>query len=169
MKSTQSFLAAITLLALSVCAHAQAATRVTPCSATTADNELCISYAAVTTRTNGTAVTGPITYRVEQQFNAGAFAAVGTGPDLRYYARNLAPGSYVFRVFAIEGTAVSAPSNVLGKTIDQAPPNAPVIVIAATIRADGPPIYRVISTATLAPDEIVFVAPESMRTLFASK
>jgi hypothetical protein len=93
---------------------------------------------------------------------------------LQYYARNLAPGSYTFRVYVgctNVGCVESLPSNAASKDATAVPiqPNTPVIIIAATIRADGPPSYRVIQSVTLRPNEVVFAAPAAMRPLFASR
>lgn len=154
-------------------AHAQAATRVTPCSATTQNNELCITGTAVTTDTNGNAITG-VTYRVTQKFGTGTAANVATGlTALQYYAKNLAPGSYTFQVFAncTACTAESAGSNAAAGSATPIPvvPSTPVIIIAATIRADGPPTFRVVYTVTPRPGEVVFVAPASLRPYVASR
>lgn len=154
-------------------AEAQAATRVTPCSAATANNEICITGAAVTTDTNGNAIAG-VTYRVEQRAGTAAYATVATGlTQLQYLAKNLAPGSYTFRVFAscASCTTESAASNATTGTATAIPvvPSTPVIIIAATINANGPPTYRILQSLTLAPNEVVLVAPASMKPLFAAR
>lgn len=167
------YIAALAIVLLGFCvvgiAQAQAATRVTPCSPTTANNELCMTWSAVTMRTDGLPTIFPVTYRLEQQIGAGAFTTVSTGAATQAYLKNLAPGDYTYRVYAIENLVVSSPSATASKPIVQAPPNAPVIIIAATIRANGPPTYRVIQSVTLKANEVVFVAPAAMRTLFVSR
>lgn len=171
IRTIRAPLFALTIVALCFAGsvHAQAATRATPCSPTTQTNEICITWAAVVTHTDGLPTMFPVTYRVEQQVGSAAFTTVETTSSLKSYVKNLAPGSYTFRVFAIENAIVSDASNTASKSIIQAPPNAPVIVIAATIRAGKAPVYRVVAMVTPAPNEVVFIAPESMRNLFASK
>lgn len=164
-----SALLLVSLLGSFVPVHAQTATRVTNCDPATPTNALCIEHGAVTTRTDGLPTVFPVTYRLEQKIGAGAFTAVETTGALKHYVKNLAPADYTFRVFAIEQSVESAPSNSLGKTVVQAPPGAPVIVIAATIRANAPPTYRIVFTLTPKAGEVVFLAPESMRKLFAAK
>lgn len=155
-------------------AQAQTSTRVTPCDAATPNNAICVSGAAVTTGTNGETLTG-VTYRVEQKAGTGAYATVATGlTTLQYYAKNLSPGTYTFRAYAncaTPGCVESAPSNEASKGATAIPvqPNTPVIIIAAVIRADGPPTYRIIQSVTLKPNEVVFAAPASMRSLFAAR
>lgn len=160
---------ALLLLCLAGIANAQ---RVTPCSATTQNNELCVTWGAVSTDTNGNAITG-VSYRVEQRAGSGSYSTVANGTDLRYYARNLAPGTYTFRVYAncTACTAESAASNTGSGTASAIPviPSAPVIIIAATIRADGPPTYRVIQSVTLRTNEVVFAAPAAMRPYFVNR
>lgn len=160
---------AVTVFLLCFAGVSQAQTRVTDCDPATPSNALCITHGAVITRTDGLPTVFPITYRVEQKLGAGAFTVVETTAALKHYVKNLAPGDYVFRVFAIENAVASDPSNSAGKTIVQAPPAAPVIVIAATIRAGQPPVYRLIYTVRPRDGEIVFVAPESMRPVFAAR
>lgn len=168
----RSFLAIGALLgALAFAGHAEAqtATRVTDCDAATPTNAVCIVHGAITTRTDGLPTVFPVTYRVEQKIGSGTFTTVETTATLKHYVKNLAPGEYTFRVFAIENTLVSDASNTAAKSIVQAPPGAPVIVIAATIRADGPPTYRIVYTVTPRDGEIVFTAPASMRSVFAAR
>lgn len=165
-------LGALALLALSAASQAQ--TRATPCDPATANNAICITGAAVTTGTNGEVLTG-VTYRAEQKSGAGAYSTVATGlTTLQYYAKNLAPGTYTFRVYVSctnVGCVESLPSNAATKdaTANPIQPNTPVLIIAATIRANAPPTYRIVYTVKPKADEVVFVAPESMRKLFASK
>lgn len=177
---------AFALLIFAMCiagtANAQTATtRVTPCSATTPNNAICVSWDASTVDTSGSTATPPaIRYRAEQRVGtAGLWATVGTNLDVtRYFAQNLAPGDYYFRVYAncvsvpgVWSCAEGGASNVATRSVatPTMTPSTPVIVIAATIRADAPPIYRIISTVKPKSGEVVFLVPESMRSLFASK
>lgn len=154
-------------------ANAQTATRVTVCSPTTQNNELCISWPAVTTDTNGNTITG-VNYRVEQRAGTGSYANVSTGSALLiYHAKNLAPGNYTFRVYAActTCTAESAASNAATGSASAIPvvPSAPLIIIAATIRANGPPTYRIVYTATPRTGEVLFAVPGSMRSIYAAR
>ena len=155
---------------LLVCAGlAQAQTRVTPCNAATPTNAVCLTGTAPTTRTDGTPITGALSFRWEQRLApSGTFASIGTQATLQKYVTGLAAGTYEFRAFAIEaGNAESAASNVAGRDSAVSPPNAPIIIIAATIRAGQPPTFRIVYTVTPRADEYVFVAPASLRPAFA--
>lgn len=160
---------AIAVVLLCIAGFAQAQTRVTDCDPATPTNAICITHGAVVTRTDGLPTVFPVTYRVEQKIGSGLYTTVETTGLLKHYVKNLAPGEYVFRVFAIENAVVSDPSNTVPKSIIQAAPNAPIIVIAATINANGPPTYKVIQSYTLKANEVVFVVPASMRPLFAAR
>jgi hypothetical protein len=150
------------LLALALLATAPAfAQRATPCSPTTPNNAVCIGWGQVVERTDGLPVLLPVTYRVERQFGTGTFTQIGTpSAALQYYDQGLAPGTYTYRVYAIEGTTVSAPSNSAGRAVTQAPPNAPVITIAVLIRLNAAPVYSVVgSTAPYRQGEFYCVVP----------
>ena len=173
MKSAATKAITIALLLFAGSAYAQTATRVTPCSATTPNNALCLSWTQDGKDTNGNAITG-ITYRLTQKLGSGTTTTVANNiTALQYYATGLAPGSYTFIVYAncATCTAESNGSNAATGSATAIPviPNAPVIIIAATIRADGPPTYRIIQSVTLKPNEVVFAAPAAMRPLFASR
>jgi hypothetical protein len=163
---------ALGLLCITGIVNAQSATRVTDCSPTTPNNAICITGTAPTTNTDGTPVVQPLTYRFQQRAGTtGTFTTVATGlTELKYYAQNLAPGEYFFRAFAncATCTAESAASNVASRSATQPPvvPNAPVLIIAATIRANAPPTYRIVYTVRPREGELVFVAPEAMRSAF---
>ncbi len=172
-KSLFVVLAILVTLSFACIDKANAQTHATPCSATTQNNELCITGAAITTDTNGNAITG-VTYRIEQKFGTGSYANVATGlAALQYHAKSLAPGTYTFRAYAncAACSAETGASNAATGSATAIPviPNTPVIIIAATIRANGPPTYRIIQSITLKPNEVVLVAPSSMRPLFASR
>lgn len=165
----------VALLCLVGVAKAQAATRATPCDPATPNNALCLTWAAPTTNTDGTPTVLALTYRVEMKAGSGSYSnAVANLTATQYYAKNLAPGTYTFRVYAncsAAGCVESPASNAAAKDATPIPiqPNAPVIIIAATIRANGPPTYRIIQSVTLKPNEVVFAAPASMKPLFASR
>jgi len=172
------FIGALALVLFVSCvvdiARAQAVptTRVTTCDPATPNNALCVTWTAINTDTNGGAVTG-VTYRVEQRTGTtGTFATVATGAATQFYAKNLAPGTYFFRVYVnCTGCIESVPSNTASKDATPNPiqPNAPVIIIAATIRAGQPPVYRIIQSVNLGPNDVVFAAPASMRPVFAAR
>lgn len=156
-------------------ANAQtAATRVTPCSATTQNNEICLAWTHDGKTVAGDAISGT-TFRVEQKFGTGAYVAIATSlANKQLKVSNLAPGPYTFRVFANCSAAEcieSVASNEAAKSATANPvqPSAPVLIIAATIRADGPPTYRIVYTVRPREGEIVFVAPDSMRPVFANR
>lgn len=154
------------LILLLLAAPAFAQSRVTPCDPATPTNAVCITWAAVTTRVDGLPTNFPVTYRVEQQLGTGPFAVVSTGPALQAYVKNLAPGEYTFRVFAIESGKTSAPSNSAPRAIEQAAPNAPVIIIAVLIRPNGVPVYRRVAQVSPRPGEFIIVAPLAAAVLY---
>lgn len=162
---------ALTILAFCVAGMARAQSRVTPCNAATPTNAVCLQGTAPTTNTDGSPITGALTYRWEQRTApAGTWASIGTQASLQKYVTGLAPGDYEWRAFAINSSGLeSGPSNVAGRAATNSPPNAPVIIIAATIRDGQPPLYRIIQRVTLRQNEVVFIAPESMRPLFANR
>lgn len=146
------------------------AQRVTPCSSATPNSAVCIVITAPTKREDGSDITGTLTYRAEQKVGTGSYTSSTVTQGAGWlYVQNLSPGSYTFRVYATENGVTSGPSNEAGKGVTQAQPNAPTIIIAATIRADGPPSYRIIQQVNLKPNEVVFAAPAEMRPLFASR
>lgn len=139
----------IALALLLACAVAQAQTRVTPCSATTPNNAICVDGVAPTTNIDGTPVVGPLSYRIEQRAGAGPWVTINsTLTTPRAYMTNLAPGPYTFRMYAncATCTAESGPSNEAGGTATQPPriPNPPVITIAVLIRANAAPVYSIL-------------------------
>lgn len=177
----QSLTTAALLLAIGLvwAGVANAAPRATPCDPATPDNALCLTGTAPTLNTDGTPITLPLIYRVQQKVGTGSYVDVATGlTSLQYYAKNLVPGDYLFKVFAncvgvvsVVNCSESAGTTSPGKTVatPTVTPQAPVIIIAATIRAGQPPIYRVVYTVRPRADEVVFVAPESMRGVFAAR
>ncbi len=150
--------------------HPALAQRVTSCDSATPNNAVCLTIQTPsTTATDGSALTG-VTYRWEQKFGSGSYSTVlASTTSLQFYAKNLAVGTYTFRAFAnCSGCVESDSSNAVTGT-STVKPNAPVIIIAATIRADGPPTYKIIQSYNPKENEIVFVAPSSMRPLFAAR
>lgn len=125
-------------------AHAQ--TRSTPCNAATPNNAICIVATAPTLREDNTPITGTLTYRTERQ-SGSSWVAVGTTSVPRVYVENLSPGTYTFRMIAIEGAVESAPSNTASREATApppSPPKAPVIqVVKVTISSDYAPVYRI--------------------------
>lgn len=167
-------LVAFGLLLIACAAHAQTAPRATPCSAATPTDAICVTWGAITTDSTGKPISG-VTYRVQKKAGAtGTYSNMATGiTATQFYATNLSIGTHFFRVYAAcaSCTVESDPSNEASGTATAVSvvPSTPVIVIAATINANGPPTYRVIQSVTLKPNEIAFVAPASMRPLFANR
>lgn len=148
-------------------AHAQ---RATPCNPVTPNSAVCITYSAVTKRTDGSNVTGTMTYRTEQKSGSGAYTTSGTTSALQFYVQNLAPGTYTFRVIALEGTVASDPSNEASRSVVQAPPEATVIQVAqVVIGVDHAPVYSIIAGDRRGEEVIGFVpvgAPCSGNVVF---
>lgn len=174
-------ISAVALLLFVTCvvgiARAQTApgTRSTPCNAATPNNAICLGFTY-----DGKALTGEtlngITYRVEQRTgSAGTFATIAPALTAKQlYVTGLAVGSYQWRVFVncTDTGCIESDGSTPGSGTSSAPvlkPTTPVIIIAATIRADGPPTYRIIQSVTLGPNEVAFVAPAAMRPLFANR
>lgn len=176
IRTIRAPLFALTIVALCFAGsvHAQAATRVTACSANTPNNAICLTWTHDGKTVDGAAISG-VTFRVDQKLGSGTYATVASSiANSQYFAQNLAVGTYTFRVFASCSAAAcidSPASNEASKGASANPvqPTAPVLIIAATIRADGPPSYRIVYTVKPRDGEFVFIAPESMRKLFASK
>jgi hypothetical protein len=163
---------ALGLLCITGIVNAQSTTRVTNCNAATPTNALCLEWTAPATMTDGTPTVLPLNYRVQQRVGTtGTFTTIASNLTvLKLYVENLAPGEYFYRVFAncTGCTAESAASNTASRSATTPPvvPGAPVLIIAATIRAGQPPTYRVVYTVRPRTGELVFVAPEAMRSAF---
>lgn len=132
--------------------HAQTpSTRPTACDPATPNNALCLQATAPAVWLEGGAVDKPLSYRIEQRVGTtGAWTTVTTGlTDLKFYVRNLAPGTYFFRWYANCATNCNEgpASNVASR--DATPPittpGAPVITIAVVIGLDHAPVYRIVS------------------------
>lgn len=135
-----------------------------------ASNKAHVCWQAVAAYTDGSAVTTGtvITYTIQRQVGA-TWANDGTTTATDWTSGILAPGTYTYRVTATVLDQTSAPSNSTDKLSANPTPNAPVIIVAVTINAQGVASYRLIYTVKPKDGEVVFLAPESMRKLFASK
>lgn len=141
------------LSALLLAGTAYGQTRVTPCSATTPNNAICVVGTAPTVFTDNTPISLALSYRVEQRVSTSStWTSSATGLTVpRAYIQNLAPGSYVFRMYAnCTGCRESLPSNEANGTATALPlpqPNAPVITIAVVISQDirVAPVVRILA------------------------
>jgi len=143
------------LLALVCAGVAQAqttGTRVTPCNPATKNNELCLLYTAPAVNTDGTPITGLITYHIErlQQVTGGSWMEIATTSQTQYLVTNLAPGTYTFRVSAAVGMAKSAPTPTATGTATALPPPIPnpptgIQVVQVIIGVDHAPVFTVLS------------------------
>lgn len=165
---------ALTLALLGSTAHAQSATRATQCDPATPNNAICVVITPPATMVDGSPTILPMTYRIEQKVGTGAFTTIATAlATPKFYVKNLAPGTYIFRGYALcsPGCTESGASNEASRdaTAPVVQPNPPVIIVAVTIRADGPPIFRKIGTIVPKEGEIVLVLPEEAKVLFVSR
>jgi len=99
--------------------------------------EATITWTNPTTRTDGSALTGAISTRVEwgtcngSSFGSAVGEKIATGTSTTV---TLPAGSYCFRAFTRDSANVeSAASNVIAKLIPAAPPNPPVLVTISTV------------------------------------
>jgi len=93
-----------------------------------AANTASLSWTAVTTNTDGSAVSGAVTYNVYQGASAGALTSVQTGltTTSATVTAGLADGATVcFAVTAVAGGIESAQSAVACKTFPAGVPSAP--------------------------------------------
>jgi hypothetical protein len=74
-----------------------------------------LTWLAPTHWPDGTVITGTLTYRLE--WGCGNFATVTPVTGLAHNLTALPPCSYQFRLYALQGTRVSAPSNTVTKVI----------------------------------------------------
>lgn len=136
------FLCVLAMLTLP--AHAQ--TRATNCDPATPNNAVCLEWTAPIVHTDGSPIVLPISYRTERQTltSPPTWVAIETTSLRRSYVKNLAPGTYTFRVVAIVGGAESAPALSTPKTLTQPPPNPPtnILVVEVVIGMDHAPVYR---------------------------
>jgi hypothetical protein len=129
------------------------AQRATPCSPTTPNNAVCLTWTNPTQRIDDTPVTGAITVRIEQRVGTGAYTTIGSFTGTQRLVSNLAPGSYTFRGYATEAgvSLESGPSNEVGRTATNppSPPDAPVFTIAVNISPDTKvaPVIRILGSA----------------------
>jgi len=133
---------ALVLFGISSQALAQTAT---PCNASQPWNAYCLQWTAPTTNVDGSAITLPLNYRIEQRVGtSGSWVQVVAGVTAtRAYITNLAAGTYYFRVYSnCTGCTESVPSGLSPAVPITAPPirpNPPTIVIAITISENSPP------------------------------
>lgn len=104
-----------------------------------------LTWTAPTQRTDGSALTNLASYRIYYGTSATALTQTApvTNPGLvTYTIQNLAPGTWYFSMTALDaGGLESARTNIVTKTILQAPPNPPGnLVVAALV------VYQVIGT-----------------------
>jgi hypothetical protein len=99
-----------------------------------------VTWTNPTTRTDGSALTSAQIGSTEVEYGTCSGTAFGTvtgtsattGAGTSLTISNLAPGTYCFRVFAIEaGGGTSGPSNIPTKTITIAPPVPLIITISS--------------------------------------
>lgn len=170
----------LAIVGLCFAGMAQAATRATSCDPVTPDNAICVTITPATLDVTGQPLPAGPTFRLEQKTGTGSFVQIATGlTSPQFYVKNLAPGDYVFRsyqncvsvpnVYNCIESGATAPSSPRTVTVPTIQPATPVIIIAVTIRADGPPIYRIIQSVNLKQNEVILVAPASMRPIFASR
>lgn len=115
-----------------------------------------VSYDAVTKRTDGSTITGAVTYRI----SVGSCPALATVSHSQTtsglsHTFTLPAGTYCFNVTASEaGGNTSAPSNAPTKTITIAPPMPPVITISSTgfvLRqwSDGRKVFSLVASGSV--------------------
>jgi hypothetical protein len=138
---------AVALLSLAGTAHAQ--TRATPCDPATPNNALCVSVEPPALDTAGLAIVLPLSYRFEQRVGTGPWVVVSASQSSpHYYARNLAPGLYTFRAWAIIQDRASPTSSPEGSgTVAPSTPTAPpaILVVQVLIGKDAP-VFTVVGT-----------------------
>lgn len=105
---------------------------VPPPPPTWAEGEAILSWVAPTVRTDGSAITGALTYRIETS----AGVAIVTVPASPLTITGLSAGEHCWRVVAIEGSNASAPSNPACKTITE--PTVPPVPVDCVVSSWGP-------------------------------
>ena len=155
---------------------AQAQTRSTPCDPATAWNSLCLSWTHDGTDSLGMTV-APL-FRLEQKAGTGAWVEIAKDLTVKQYqVKGLAPGTYLFRVFAkhpVCPTGITCTESAPGLSTEKAvtgtaQPSTPILIIAATLKPDGTWSSRIVYTVKPRDGEVVFTAPESARRMFAAK
>jgi hypothetical protein len=81
----------------------------------TATGTAVLSWNPPTQNSDGTPITGSLTYRLE--YGIGNFATTLPLTGLSYTVTGLSPGLWQFRLYALQGVNVSAPSNTVTKVI----------------------------------------------------
>lgn len=99
-----------------------------------AEGTATLSWNAPTLRTDGSAIVGPLSYRIVNQSGV----TVATVSALSYTVTGLPAGVHCWRVIAIEGGVASDPSNEACKTIVEdapppPPPPPPAVVVVANV------------------------------------
>lgn len=157
------------LAIVGLCFAGRVSAQTPPACLKIADNKAHVCWTAPETNIDGSPTVLALTYDVELQSGT-TWTKVATGISAKdYTSPALTPGTYTYRVIAFAGGKSSAPSSSASKLTDNPTPNAPsVIIVAATIKAGHAPTYRIVYTVKPKDGEIVFVAPETLRTLFAS-
>jgi hypothetical protein len=74
-----------------------------------------LSWNPPSTNKDGTPITGSLTYRLE--YGIGNFSTTLPLTGLSYTVTGLSPGMWQFRLYALQGTRVSNPSNTVTKVI----------------------------------------------------
>jgi hypothetical protein len=147
-------LLAIALLAAAAAEAQTSGTRVTPCDPATPNNALCVEWGASTTYTNGQAIPAgtTVTYRVERLTltTLPTWILIESTAQVRSYVRNLAPGTYTFRVVAIVNSIESLPTPSATGTATALPPPVPnppptIQVVQVIIGVDHVPVFTVLS------------------------
>jgi hypothetical protein len=154
--------AALLMLCCMGIANAQAAP---PACGKVADDKAHVCWAAPATYTNGTAIAAGtvITYTVQRQSGATWVNDATNITATDWISPVLQPGTYLYRVTATVGTKTSLPSGSAPRAVEAPTPEAPIIIVAVTIREGQAPSMRVVYTVRPRPGEVVFVAPASLR------
>ena len=118
-----------------------------------------LTWTAPTTNTDGSTITGPVTYKVYGALQGSAKALIAS-PAVSPFTHSAVPtGTFCYHVTAVVGTAESAPSNESCKVIPAPTPNPPVLVTVAVV-AGVPvvPAYNVLASGARSAAVAGFVA-----------
>jgi hypothetical protein len=92
-----------------------------------------ITFTAPTTRTDGSTITGALSYEVWQGFKGGiktkASTVNATSTTINITTGLLGGREYCWHIVAVEAGVGSAPSNEACKAFDQSPPNTVTITV----------------------------------------
>lgn len=130
-----------------------------------ADDKAHVCWAPPVTYTNGNPIAAGtvITYTVQRQSGTTWVNDATNITANDWTSPALQPGTYLYRVTATVGTKTSLPSATASRPVEAPTPEAPIIIVAVTIREGQPPTMRVVYTVRPRPGEVVFVAPELLR------